>query len=58
MKESLFILVKVTVSTSHKNTIDVRQELAKLGSCHIENTRNVSVLKTELIDLKQKQSNF
>jgi hypothetical protein len=52
MEDTIFLLVKVTIKTAHKNIHDAIQELQTKTTYHIGSTKNVEVLKTEFMELK------
>jgi hypothetical protein len=54
MTDKIFLLVKVTIKTTHKNIHDAIQELQTKTEYHIGSTKNVKVLKTEIMELKTK----
>jgi len=54
MEDTIFLLVKVTIKTTHKNIHDAIQELQTKTAYHIGSTKNVKVLKTEIMKLKTK----
>lgn len=47
-----FLLVKVTVRTTHRHIHDAIQELQSKTALQVGSTRNVKVLKTEIMQLK------
>ena len=54
MKNTVFLLVKVTVNTPFKNLQNAASELRRETELTITSTKNVEVLKAQLIDLKNK----
>lgn len=52
MEDKLFLLVKVTVRTTHKQVHDAIQELQSKTQLTVSSTKNVKVLKTEIVQLK------
>jgi hypothetical protein len=52
MTDKIFLLVKVTVKTNYKHIHDAIQELQSETEYHIGSTKNVRVLKTEIMKLK------
>jgi len=52
MEDKIFLLVKVTVKTTHKNIREAIQELQTKTALQVSSTKNVKVLKTEIMQLK------
>jgi hypothetical protein len=52
MEDKIFLLVKVTIRTTHKTTRDAMLELQSKTALQVGSTKNVSVLKTEIMQLK------
>jgi len=52
MEDKIFLLVKCTVTTNYKNIHDAIHELQSGTQLTITSTRNVIVLKTEIMQLK------
>jgi len=54
MDDKIFLLVKVTIATTHRNVDEAITELQQQSTCTIRNTRKVRVKKTEFMDHKLK----
>ncbi|MEO7216337.1 hypothetical protein [Mucilaginibacter sp.] len=54
MDDTIFLLVKVTIATTHRNVREAVTELQQQSTCTIKNTRKVRVKRTELMDYKLK----
>jgi hypothetical protein len=54
MDDTIFLLVKVTIVTSHRNIHEAIAELQKKSTCIIANTKKVRVKKAEFMDYKLK----
>jgi len=54
MKDTVFLLIKVTVNTSHSNIHDAIAELQSKTVYSIGSTKNVRVLETKIISLNTK----
>jgi hypothetical protein len=51
MEDKIFLLVKLTVKTTHLNIHDAIQELQSNTDLQVASTENVEVLKTEIVQL-------
>ncbi|WP_460693018.1 hypothetical protein [Mucilaginibacter puniceus] len=54
MEDTIFLLLKITIKTTHKNIHDAIQELQSKTELNVSSTKNVKVLKTEIMQLKTK----
>lgn len=54
MEEKIFLLIKVTVRTSYKDFHDAVKELQSKTEYQIGSTKNVKVLKSEILQLKSR----
>jgi len=54
MQDTLFLLIKVTVKTPYKHIHNAISELQRETDYHIGSTKNVEVIKTEIMELKTK----
>lgn len=54
MKDTIFLLVKVGISTTHPNVHEAIAELQKGATCTVSSTKKVRVLNTQLMDYKLK----
>jgi hypothetical protein len=54
MKDTIFLLVKVTISTTHQNVHEAIAELQQSATCIISNTKKVKVIQTRFMDYKLK----
>jgi hypothetical protein len=52
MEDKIFLLVKVIVRTSYKDVHDAIAELQSKTELQVSSTKNVKVLKTEIMQLK------
>lgn len=52
MEDKIFLLVKVIIKTNYKNIHDAIQELQSKTNIQVSSTKNVRVLKTEIMQLK------
>ena len=52
MKEHIFLLVKCTIKTKHKSIHEAIAELQSKTRLFVGHTKNVEVLKTEIMRLK------
>ena len=52
MEDKIFLLVKVTVRTTYKDVHDAIKELQSKTELQISSTKNVQVLKHEIMQLK------
>ncbi|MES2277284.1 MAG: hypothetical protein V4592_14750 [Bacteroidota bacterium] len=51
MKDTIYLLIKVTVETTHSNIYDAIREFQSLTEYSVSSTPNVKVLITEIMDL-------
>jgi DNA replication protein DnaD len=54
MEDKIFLLLKVTIKTSYKDTQQAIKELQTKTLLNVSSTKNVKVLKTEIMQLKTK----
>ena len=54
MEDRIFLLVKVTIKTTHSNVHDAIQELQTETVLQVSSTPNVEVLQTKIIELNTK----
>jgi hypothetical protein len=54
MEDIIFLLVKVTIVTTHRNVHEAITELQEQSTCIIENTKNVRVKNVELLNYNLK----
>lgn len=54
MEDRIFLLVKVTITTSHRDIHDALHELQSQTNMQLTSTENVKVLKHEIIQMKTK----
>ena len=54
MQDTVFLLVKATITTSHKKVHEAVTELQQQSTCNISNTRRVKVLDIQFLDYKLK----
>lgn len=52
MEDKIFLLVKVTIKTSYSDIHDALKELQSKTDLQLSSTKNVRVLKTEIMQLK------
>ena len=57
MEDRIFLLVKVTIKTTHSNIHDAIQELQTETVLQVSSTPNVEVLQTKIIELNTKNLN-
>jgi hypothetical protein len=55
MEDKIFLLVKVTIKTTHSSIHDAIQELQTNTVLQVSNTPNVKVLQTKIIELNTKK---
>jgi hypothetical protein len=55
MKDSIFLLVKVTIRTKHKSIHDAIAELQTKTRLSVSSTPNVEVTETKIIPLNTKK---
>jgi len=51
MKDTIYLLIKVVVETTHPNIYDAMRELQSQTEYSVSSTPNVQVLITEIMDL-------
>ncbi|RKR84101.1 hypothetical protein BDD43_4328 [Mucilaginibacter gracilis] len=56
MEDRIFLLVKCTITTTHKHIRDAIQELQDDIILQLTDTENVQVLQTEIIKMNTKSS--
>lgn len=56
MEDRIFLLVKCTIKTKHPNIHDAIQEFQDGTTLQLTDTKNVKVLKTEIIKMNTKSS--
>jgi hypothetical protein len=54
MQDKIFLLVKVTIITTHRNIHDAIQEFQTETVVQVSSTPNVEVLQTKIIELNTK----
>ncbi len=54
MEDTIFLLLKITIKTTHKDIHDAIQELQTKTQLTVSSTKKVKVLKTEIMQLKTK----
>ncbi|WP_428331582.1 hypothetical protein [Mucilaginibacter sp.] len=52
MEDKIFLLVKVTIKTTHSSIHDAIEELQTQTALQVSSTANVRVLSTEIMQLK------
>jgi hypothetical protein len=52
MEDKIFLLVKVTIKTTHTHIHEAIQELQTKTDLQVGSTKKVKVLKTEIMQLK------
>ncbi len=55
MEDKIYLLVKVTVRTTYKDVHDAIKELQSKTELQVSSTKNVKVLKHEIMQLKTKK---
>ncbi len=55
MEDKIFLLVKVTIKTTHSKIHDAIQELQTKTDLQVSSTPNVKVLQTKIIELNTKK---
>jgi hypothetical protein len=55
MEDTIFLLVKVTILTTHNSIHDAIQELQTQTVLQVSSTTNVDVLQTKIIELNTKK---
>ena len=55
MEDKIFLLVRVTIKTTHTNIHDAIQELQTKTVLEVSSTLNVEVLQTKIIELNTKK---
>lgn len=56
MKDTIFLLVRCTVKTTHRHIHDAIQEFQNGTDLQVSSTQNVEVLQTEIIKMNTKSS--
>jgi hypothetical protein len=56
MYDTIFLLVKVTIQTTHKQVHDAISEVQEQATCTISNTKKVKIHQIEWMDYKLKKS--
>jgi hypothetical protein len=54
MEDTIFLLVRVTIATTHRNVHEAIAELQQRSTCTISNTKKVRVKRTAFMDYKLK----
>ena len=54
MEDTIFLLLKITIKTTHKDIHEAIHELQTKTQLNVSSTKNVKVLKTEIMQLKTK----
>jgi hypothetical protein len=54
MYDTIFLLVKVTIQTTHKNVQEAIAEIQDKASCTISDTKKVKIRELKLMDYKLK----
>ncbi|WDF57204.1 hypothetical protein [Mucilaginibacter sp. KACC 22063] len=54
MQDTIFLLIKATIATKHKNVHEAIAELQGKAKLSISDTKNVKVISTQLMDYKLK----
>lgn len=54
MEDKIFLLLKITIKTKHLHIHDAIEELQSKTELNVSSTKNVKVLKTEIMQLKTK----
>jgi hypothetical protein len=54
MYDTIYLLVKATIQTSHKNVHDAINEVQEQSTCTVTNTKKVKICATELMNYKLK----
>lgn len=54
MEDKIFLLLKITVKTTHMDIHDAIQELQSKTQLTVSSTKKVKVLKTEIMQIKTK----
>jgi len=54
MYDTIYLLVKVTIQTSHKNVHEAINEIQEKSICTVSSTKKVKVCATELMNYKLK----
>ena len=55
MEDTIFLLVKVTIKTTHSSIHDAIQELQTQTVLQVSGTPNVEVIQTKIIELNTKK---
>ena len=56
MYDTIFLLVKATIQTTHKNVQDAISEIQQTATCTISNTKKVKIHELKLMDYKLKKA--
>jgi hypothetical protein len=54
MKDTIYLLIKVTVETTHPNIYEAMREFQSQTEYSVSSTPNVQVLITEIMDLAKR----
>jgi len=54
MYDTIYLLVKVTIQTSHKNVHEAISEIQEKATCTVSSTKKVKICATELMNYKLK----
>jgi hypothetical protein len=54
MYDTIFLLIKATIQTTHKNVHEAISELQEKATCNITSTKKVKVHEIEIMDYKLK----
>ena len=54
MEDTIFFLLKIAIKTKHNRTKDAIEELQSKTEVYVSSTKNVKVLKTEIMQLNLK----
>jgi hypothetical protein len=54
MYDTIYLLVKATIQTSHKNVHEAISEIQQKATCTITNTKKVKIHELKLMDYKLK----
>ncbi|RKR83355.1 hypothetical protein BDD43_3561 [Mucilaginibacter gracilis] len=56
MYDTIFLLVKATIQTTHKNVHEAIAEIQETATCTITNTKKVKIHELTLMDYKLKKA--
>lgn len=56
MYDTIFLLVKATIQTTHQQVHDAITEIQQKATCTITNTKKVKIHNIQLMDYKLKKS--